>query len=84
MTGVDYIENETQLAVKVDLSHGWAPLGVIATVTYPTGHRFAVRYEDLAQHFTQVANQTIQATGSNTIVSRPTEKQLELQEGFVS
>jgi hypothetical protein len=80
MNGVRYIENETQIEVSVDAHYGWAPLGVVFTVTYPSGHRYAVRDAEFRQHFTQCDNQVIQAGGSNVFVARPTEKQRELQQ----
>lgn len=79
MNDVKYIENETQLPVLVSSSYGWAPLGDTFIVTYPSGHRYAVRDADFKKHFTVVTPQEIFVTGSFENVARPTAKQRELQ-----
>lgn len=80
MNDAKYIENETQTPVLVSSAYGWAPLGVVMIVTYPSGHRYAVRDADFKTHFTVVTPQEIFVTGSFEHVARPTTKQLELQE----
>lgn len=80
MNGARFIENETQTEVSVDSAYGWAPLGIVMIVTYPTGHRYAVRNEDFVKHFTVVSPQEIFVTGSTEHIARPTDKQQELQE----
>lgn len=81
MESVRYIENETQLEVLVSSSYGWPPLGVIMTVTYPSGHRYAIRQHQFELHFTIITPQEVFVSGNNSFDGRPTEKQLALQKG---
>lgn len=81
MNDVKYIENETQIPVLVSSAYGWPPLGVIMTVTYPSGHRYSARKEDFEQHFSIVTPQEIFVSGNNGFEGRPTERQLALQKG---
>jgi len=83
---VRFTENETGAEVVIEAFHTWEPYEKLASITYPSGRRYAMPERELGRYFTIVSPQDISITAFGGLDDRPTQRQAdltaELEQGF--
>ena len=78
VTDIRYTEKQTGEAVKVSTAWAWGDGQARAIVTYESGRRWVLTYDELGRHFDMVKPQEVGFCSFGSHTDRPTPEQREL------